>query len=197
MRHIPLVSLIVFIIFLSACGEDLLPTSSGNVDTMITEEDALAQNYNHRTPGYDIQVAIRDDVDGDINNILELLDVRAEVFLDCQFMMGSEIGSDDFKIPSGNTVFPLSMLMVFVVPFNFECDAVDKSICAGIYYFGSDLIIIAEEGLGRCGKLPLWEHELGHRYGMAADHNNQDEFEPCIDPPDCDIIDFPEIFARE
>src|SRR3970282_160989 len=111
MRHIPLVSLIVFIIFLSACGEDLLPTSSGNVDTMITEEDALAQNYNHRTPGYDIQVAIRDDVDGDINNILELLDVRAEVFLDCQVMRGSAIGYDDFQIPRGNPVLPRSMLL--------------------------------------------------------------------------------------
>ena len=193
MRHIPLVSLIVFIIFLSACGEGLLPTSSGNVDTMITEEDAIAQDYNFRTPGYDMQVAIRDDVDGDINNILDILDERAAVFLECQFMMDQGIGSDNFKIPSGNTVFPLSVLRVFVVPFNFKCDAVDKSICAGIYYFSSDLIIIAEEGLGRCGKLPLWKHELGHRYGMAANHSNQNEFEPCIDPPDCDIIDIPDI----
>ena len=195
MRYI-LVSLIVLPLFFLACNEDIL-TSSGIVDELITEEEALSQNFNLTTPGYEMQVAIRDDVDGNPEDILDTLDERAADFLECQFMMGPGIGSDDFKIPSGNTVFPLSMLMVFVVPFNFECDAVDKSICAGIYYFGSDLIIIAEEGLGRCGKLPLWKHELGHRYGMAADHNNQDEFEPCIDPPDCDIIDFPEIFARE
>ena len=163
------------------------------MDTLITEEEALSQNFNRPTLVYEMQVAIRDDVDGDINNILDILDERAAVFLECQFMMDQGIGSDNFKIPSGNTVFPLSVLRVFVVPFNFKCDAVDKSICAGIYYFSSDLIIIAEEGLGRCGKLPLWKHELGHRYGMAANHSNQNEFEPCIDPPDCDIIDIPDI----
>src|SRR3990170_8879087 len=191
MRYI-LVSLIVLPLFFLACNEDIL-TSSGIVDELITEEEALSQNFDLPTPVYEMRIAIRDDVDGDTNNILDLLDERAADFLECQFMMGSEIGSDDFKIPSGNTVFPLSMLRVYVVPFTFECDAVDKSICAGIYYFSSDLIIIAEEGLGRCGKLPLWKHELGHRYGMAANHSNQNEFEPCIDPPDCDIIDIPDI----
>ena len=195
MRYI-LVSLIVLPLFFLACNEDIL-TSSGIVDELITEEEALSQNFDLPTPVYEMRIAIRDDVDGDINNILELLDVRAEVFLDCQFMMGSEIGFDDFKIPSGNTVFPLSMLRVYVVPFTFECEAVDKGVCSGIYYPSSDLIIIAKESLSPCGILRFWKHELGHRYGMAADHNNQDEFEPCIDPPDCDIIDFPEIFARE
>lgn len=195
MRYI-LVSLIVLPLFFLACNEDIL-TSSGIVDELITEEEALSQNFDLPTPVYEMRIAIRDDVDGDINNIPDLLDERAADFLECQFTMGPGIGSDDFKIPSGNTVFPLSMLRVYVVPFTFECEAVDKGVCSGIYYPSPDLIIIAKESLSPCGILRFWKHELGHRYGMAADHNNQDEFEPCIDPPDCDIIDFPEIFARE
>ncbi len=195
-RQILLACLIFFPLLFLACSEDILP-SFGTVDTLITEEEALSQNFDRPTPVYGMQVAIRDDVDGDINNILHLLDERAADFLECQFMMGAEIGFDDFIIPSGGKVLPLSMLRVFVVPVNFECDAVDKSVCAGIYYSGSDLIIIAKEGLGRCGNLPLWKHEVGHRYGMAPDHSNQNEFEPCIDPPDCDIIDLPDIFTNE
>ena len=196
MRQTLLACLIFFPLLFLACSEDILP-SLGTVDTLITEEEALSQNFNRPTLVYEMQVAIRDDVDGDINNILDLLDEMAADFLECQFMIDPDIGAHEFLIPSGDKVPPLSMLRVFVVPFNFECDPVDKSICAGIYYFGSDLIIIAKEGLGRCGTLPLWKHEVGHRYGMAADHSNQSDFEPCIDPPDCDIIDFPEIFGRE
>src|SRR3972149_4162894 len=135
MRYI-LVSLIVLPLFFLACNEDIL-TSSGIVDELITEEEALSQNFDLPTPVYEMRIAIRDDVD------------------------------------------------------------VDIGVCSGIYYPSSDLIIIAKESLSPCGILRFWKHELGHRYGMAADHNNQDEFEPCIDPPDCDIIDFPEIFARE
>src|SRR3972149_1918150 len=129
MRHI-LVSLVVLPLFFLACYEDILP-SFGTVDTLITEEEALSQKFNLPTPVYGMQVAIRGDVDGNINNILDLLDERAANFLECQFMMGPGIGSDDFKIPSGNTVFPLSMLRVYVVPFTFECEAVDKGVCSG------------------------------------------------------------------
>ncbi len=190
-RQILLACSIFFPLLFIACSEDILP-SLGTVDTLITEEEALSQNFNRPTPLYGMQVAIRDDVDGDINNILNLLDERAADFLECQFMMGQGIGSDDFKIPSGNTVFPLSMLRVFVVPFTFECEALDRDVCTGIYYYpSSDLIIIAKESMNPCGILRAWKHELGHRYGMAADHSNQSEFEPCIDPPDCgdDLID--------
>ena len=190
MRQILLACLIVFPIFFLACGDDLIP-GSGTVDTLITEKEALSQIFSRPTPVYGMQVAIRDDVDGDINNILELLDKRAADFLECQFMMGAGIGSGDFKIPSGNTVFPLSMLRVFVVPFTFECEALDRDVCTGIFYPSSDLIIIAKESMNPCGILRAWKHEVGHRYGMAADHSNQNEFEPCIDPPDCgdDLID--------
>ncbi len=190
MRQALLSSLIIFPLFFLACNEDIL-TSSGIVDELITEEEALSQDFNRPTPVYEMQVAIRDDVDGDINNILDLLDERAADFLECQFMMGPDIGSKPFLIPNGDEITPLSMLRVYVVPFTFECEAVDKGVCSGIYYPSSDLIIIAKESLSPCGILRFWKHELGHRYGMAADHNNQDEFEPCIDPPDCgdDLID--------
>ena len=191
MRHILLVCLIVFPIFFLACGENLLPSSTGEMDGMITLEDANDREYNLKTPGYEIQVSIREDVNADVDEILNLLDERAAEFLECQFMMGAGIGSGDFKIPSGNTVFPLSMLRVFVVPFTFECEALDRDVCTGIYYPSSDLIIIAKESMNPCGILRAWKHEVGHRYGMAADHSNENEFEPCIDPPDCgdDLID--------
>lgn len=190
MRHILLVSLIVFPIFFLACGYDLIP-GSGTVDSKITDRDALAQDYNRRTLRYGMQVAIRDDVDGDINNILDLLDERAAVFLECQFMMDSDIGSQPFLILNGDQVTPLSMLRVFVVPFTFECEALGRDVCTGIFYPSSDLIIIAKESMNPCGILRAWKHEVGHRYGMVADHSNQNEFEPCIDPPDCgdDLID--------
>ena len=197
MRHILLVWSIVFPIFFLACGENLLPSSTGEIDGMITLEDANDRDYNLKTPGYEIQVSIREDVNSDVDEILDLLDERAADFLECQFMMGPDIGFQPFLIPNGE-VTPLSMLRVFVVPFTFECEAVDKNICAGIYYYpDTDLIIIANEGLGRCGNLPLWKHEVGHRYGMAPDHSNQNDFEPCIDPPDCDTIDLPDIFINE
>jgi hypothetical protein len=188
MRYVLLFSLFIFSIFLSSCVVDeVIPNSSGEVDGAITLEEAEAQDYNLRTPGYDIQVAIREDVNADVDNILDILDERAANFLECQFMTNPDIGAQEFQIPNGDIVPPLSELRVFVVPINFECDAVDKNVCAGIYYFGADLIIIAKEGFARCGTLPLWKHEIGHRYGMAANHSNQSDFEPCIDPPDCDI----------
>ncbi len=188
MRYIILFSLSIFSIFLYSCGVDeFIPNPSGGVDGLITEEEAISQDYDRSTPGYDIQVAIREDVNADVDNILDILDERAADFLECQFMTNPDIGAQEFQIPNGDRVPPLSQLRVFVVPFNFECNAVDKSICSGIYYFGSDLIIIAEEGFARCGTLPLWKHEVGHRYGMTPNHSNQGDFEPCIDPPDCDI----------
>jgi hypothetical protein len=187
MRYTVLFSLLVFTIFLSTCVEDLIPVTSGEVDGLITEEEANSQDYSLITPGYEIQVSIRDDVDANVDNILDKLDERAADFLECQFKTNPDIGAREFQIPNGDIVPPLSELRVFVVPINFQCEAVDKTVCAGIFFFDADLIVIAEEGLGRCGKLPLWKHEVGHRYGMAADHSNQSDFEPCIDPPDCDI----------
>ncbi|HWP91591.1 MAG TPA: hypothetical protein VNN20_05295 [Thermodesulfobacteriota bacterium] len=189
MKYMALFFLSIILLFHLSCeldGSDL------GLDH-ISEEDANAQNFNLITPGYEMQVAISDDVDGDTQDILDVLDERAADFLECQFMMGPDIGAEPFQIESGEIVPPLSELRVYVVPFNFECDAEDKDICAGIYFFDSDLIVIAVEGLGRCGQLPLWKHELGHRYGMTANHSNQSEFEPCIDPPECAFDDFEDV----
>jgi len=190
MKYPALLALSFVVLLQPACNEDDLFPAFGGVDSKITEQDANAQNYDLKTPGYEMQVAIRDDVDGNPQDILDLLDERAADFLECQFMMGSEIGAHPLPIEGGEVVPPLSELRVFVVPFNFECDAVDKNVCAGIFFPDSDLIVISKESLGRCGELPLWKHELGHRYGMTLDHSNQSEFEPCIDPPDCVSNDF-------
>lgn len=172
------------LLFLSACNSDDIISALGLVDSKVTEQEAEEQNYNLRTLGFEMQVAIRDDVDGDPQLILDLLDEMAADFLECQFM-SYEIGTRYFRIESGEQVPPLSMLRVFVIPYNFECDAIDKDMCAGMYFPDSDIIVISHTSLGRCGELPLWKHELGHRYGMALDHSNQKEYEPCIDPPDC------------
>ncbi len=188
MRYLPLLTLLICTLFYSACGDEV--PAVGTVDPKVTEQEAASQDYNLRTPGFEIQVAIRNDVGGDPQDILDLLDDRTADFLECQFM-SFEIGFQDFPIESGEVVPPLSELRAFVVPFTFECDAVDTDVCAGIFFPGSDLIIISEESLGRCGELPLWKHEVGHRYGMALDHRNQEEFEPCIDPPGCLFDDLP------
>ena len=189
MRYSTLLTLLICALLYSACGDEI--PAVGTIDSKITEQEAKAQNYNNlMTPGFGIQVAIRDDVSGDTSDLLDLLDDRAAEFLECQFM-SFEIGSQPFQIKNGETVSPLSELRAFVVPFNFECDAVDTDVCAGIFFPDSDLIIISKESLGRCGEFPLWKHELGHRYGMALDHRNQGEFEPCIDPPGCLFDELP------
>jgi hypothetical protein len=190
MKYLSLPTLVVFAIFCISCdGSDLIP-GLGEVDSKITERDALDQDYDLITPGYEMKVAIREDVGGDTQEILNSLDDMAADFLECQFEMGPGIGADDFPIEGGEIVPPLSELRVFVVPFNFECDAVDRDVCAGIFFPNSDIIVISENSLGRCGELPLWKHELGHRYGMALDHSNQEDFEPCSDPPDCEFEQF-------
>jgi hypothetical protein len=182
-RYIVIPVLLVFTLLQSACNEGILK-DLGLVDSRITEEEASAENYDLKTPGFGIRVAIREDVNGDREGILTLLDERAADFLECQFTT-SQVGTQDFRLESGDVVSSLSDLRVFVVPTDFECDAVDTDVCSGIFFPDSDLIVIAEEGIGRCGELPLWKHELGHRYGMALDHSNQGDFEPCIDPPSC------------
>lgn len=191
MRYLALLTLLIFTLFYSACNNEGEIPAIGTVDSLITEQDAKDQKYDLTTKRFGMQVAIRSDVDGNTQDILDLLDERAADFLECQFMMNpDDIGSKPFQIPSGKKVALLSMLRVFVVPFTFKCEAVDKDTCAGIFFQDSDLIIIAKESLGRCGEFPLWKHELGHRYGMALDHSNISEFESCIAPPECASNDF-------
>ena len=88
------------------------------------------------------------------------------------------------------TVPPLSNLRIYVVRKTFECNAVDKNICGGIYFFDSDTMVVAERSIGRCEDLPLVKHETAHRYGLNADHSNQDSFSFCSDPKDCGFNDF-------
>ena len=190
---ISLLTLLTLTLILSCNGDDIFGGGNGvpavgNVDSKITEQDAEGQDFNLKTPGFGMQVAVRNDVGGNTDDMLNLLDERATDFLQCQFG-NSQVGSQNFQIPSGETVPPLSALRVFVVPFTFKCDAEDKDTCAGIFFPDSDIIIIAQSSLGRCGEFPLFKHELGHRYGMALDHSNISDFQSCIQPPGCAFND--------
>ena len=187
----PLLASILILSFISCESvEDKFTDDVIDPDDKITEEDALEENYGFKTPVYNISVAIDEDVNLSVDEVLTKIDEEAMDFLDCQFLGGPGIGFEDFTLPDQAVVSPLSDLRIFVVHINFECDAADKSICAGILFSDSDLIVVAEEGFGRCGDLPLLKHELAHRYGLGSDHGNQDEFSRCGDPEDCGLLDF-------
>ncbi len=161
---------------------DVIP-ELGSPISEITLADAESQFYDLSTPIYGIQVSIRGDVGGNDENILNNLDEMAADFLGCQFG-DANIGFDEFQM-----VMPLSELRVFVVPFTFECTTEGRDTCDGFYFFDPDVIVIAREIRGFCDNFAFWKHELGHRYGMEADHSNQGDFEPCIDP-DCTDLPF-------
>ena len=180
MKYFILIALSL-LLFFSACDAGEIIPELGSPISEITLEDAELQEYNLETPLYGIQVSIRGDVGGNEGNILESLDEVAANFLDCQYD-DANIGFNEFTIESGEGIPPLSQLRVFVVPFTFRCEAENRDTCDGVYYFGDDLVIIAREVRGLCDNFAFWKHELGHRYGMAANHSNQRDFEPCIDP---------------
>lgn len=180
--------LITFLVLISCDSlNDVIP-ESGSPDPVITFEDGDAQMYEFRTPRYGMMVAIRGDVGGNVENILNKLDNRAANFLECQFG-DSNIGFEDVEIGNGETIPPLSEQRVFVVPFSFECPAPSANPCAGVYFPGpgADLTIISKRTIGKCDDFSFFKHELGHRYGMAGDHSNQGDFEPCINPPECEL----------
>ena len=181
-----------FPLMLISCDEvsDLIDQPT---DSLISEEDAESQNYDLTTPTYGMQVAIDSRVDKGTNGILDLLDNRAEQFLDCQFEGGSDIGFGEFTLADETVVPPLSDLRVYVVPNKFKCTAVDLDVCAGIYFLASDIVVISEGGFQGCGEFAVWKHELGHRYGMDADHSNESDFETCAKPQDCDLDDIIDI----
>jgi hypothetical protein len=197
MKYLALLTLLISALFYSACS---VP-ATGNVDPLITEQDADAQNYNLTTTEFKMQVAIRSDVGGNPQNILDILDQGAAAFLQCQFS-NTQLGFQTYNVPpSGQAVAPLSvvpplsMLRVFVVPFTFHCQAEGTDTCSGVFFTDSDLIVISAQSLGRCGQFPLLRHELGHRYGMALDHSNIAEFQSCISTPDCFYSDFINFFG--
>jgi len=187
LKYISILTLLVYLFIQSACDlEDNIP-ETGSPGSKITLEDAKAQVYSLRSRLFEMQVSIRNDVGGNEENILDNLDEMAADFLHCRFALGAESGFQDFIIQNGDTITRLSDLRVFVVPFTFRCDAVDRNQCAGAYFFGADIIVISKRSIGQCEDFSFWPHELGHRYGMTADHINQRDFEPCIDAPGCDL----------
>ena len=159
------------------------------IDDLINEQVVRSQSYDSITPTYGMQVAIDSRVDKGTKGVLDLLDTDAAQFLNCQFEGGADIGFEEFTLPDDTMVPPLSELRVYVVPSRFECMAVGLDICAGIYFFALDIIVISEGGFQGCGEFALWKHELGHRYGMEVDHSNQSDFEPCAKPEGCDFDD--------
>jgi|GEM_PF-848031 len=192
MKHLFIIVIISVSLITLSCDETsniFDGGSGGGTDPLIDQDIAEAQDYNLTTPVYGMQVAVRNDVGKSDNAILELLDNRASGFLGCQFEAGSDLGFQDVMLANGDTIGPLSELRVFVVPRNFKCEAVDLDVCAGIYFFGNDIIVISVGGFSGCGEFALWRHELGHRYGMKADHSNQGEFKACADEEGCEFND--------
>lgn len=184
MRYLP-VALGALLIFTFYSCDNVEDFFRGPVDPLIDEQDVESQDYDLTTPFYGMQVAIDSGVDAGTQHILDLLDNRAEQFLNCQFG-DSQIGFENFMLDDGIIVPPLSELRVYVVPNRFECEAVDRSVCGGIYFFDIDAIVISEGGFEGCGEFSVWKHELGHRYGMAADHSNQSDFDACTKLQTCD-----------
>lgn len=184
-----IINLLATVLVLISCDslDNVLP-ECGSPDPVITFEDADAQFYEFRTPLYGMMVALRGDVGGNVDNILNKLDNRAANFLECQFG-NPDVGFEDVKIDSGEIIPPLSEQRVFVVPFSFECPGPSTNPCAGVYFGGpgADLTIISKSTIGKCSDFSFFKHELGHRYGMQGDHSNQGAFQPCIDPPECDL----------
>jgi hypothetical protein len=189
LRLLFILNLLITVLVLISCDSlgDVVP-ETGSPDPLITFEDADAQSYNLRTPLYGMKVAIRGDVSGNVENILNRLDNRAANFLDCQFG-DPNVGFQDVEIENGQIIPPLSELRVFVVPLTFECEGPTTDVCAGVYYSGTgtDLTIISKRTIGQCQDFSFFKHELAHRYGMEADHSNRGDFEPCKDAPECDL----------
>lgn len=188
MRYLLVLSILIFGLSIISC-DTLDNNDPTTVDPLIDREIAESQDYNLTTPVYGMQVAIHRGVDSGTNSVLNLLDNRATNFLNCQFNEGSQLGFQTVELGDGTMIPPLSSLRVYVVPNRFECQAVGLSKCAGIYFFGNDIIVLSEGGFLGCGEFSVWRHELGHRYGMAADHSNQSDFQGCIGQDNCEFGD--------
>lgn len=190
MKYFLLIAVLSISIIQLSCDETDDFLNGGGTDPLIDQEIAEAQDYSLTTPVYGMQVAIRDDVGLGVNNILAILDNRATQFLDCQLEGGSELGFEDVMLPDGGTIGPLSELRVFVVPRQFDCEAADRDVCSGIYFFGNDIIVVSSSSrFSGCPNLAIWKHELGHRYGMDADHSNIGDFRACTDEDNCSFED--------
>lgn len=181
---IPLVCL-----FLFASCDEIEDRVTGSTDAEVTIEEAEAQNYNLTTPYYGIRVAINQSVSANPGDLLDFIDSKIIDFLNCQFAGGENIGFEDFELSDGTIIPPLNQLRIYIVPKTFECSAVDRDVCSGIYFYDEDIVVIAKNSFGRCEDYALTQHEVAHRYGLRADHSNQRQFSDCSDPRDCDLGD--------
>jgi hypothetical protein len=184
-----LLVLFVSVLFLGSMSCDTLDNTGIEPDPLITAEIADSQNYNLVTPVYGMQVSIDNRVNRSNSDVLDILDRRAEQFLDCQFLEGSQLGFEDVMLDNGTMVPPLSDLRVYVVPIRYKCDVPGTDVCNGTYFGGVDIVTVAEGAYPGCDVFLPWKHELAHRYGMDANHINQPEFQSCIGASNCDLGD--------
>ncbi|MGH7892077.1 MAG: hypothetical protein ACREN0_07390 [Thermodesulfobacteriota bacterium] len=103
MRQLPITLAAIFIITLVSC--DAVEDFFAPVDPLIDQEVVESQDFNLTTPFYGMQVAIDSRVDANDQHVLDLLDNRAEQFLNCQFG-DSQIGFEDFMLDDGTVVPP-------------------------------------------------------------------------------------------
>ena len=184
-----LLVLFVSVLFLASVSCDTLDDTGIDPDPLITAEIADSQNYNLVTPVFGMQVSIDNRVNRSNSDVLDILDRRAEQFLDCQFVEGSQLGFEEVMLSNGTIVPPLSDLRVYVVPIRYKCDVPGADACNGTYFGGVDIIVVAEGAIPGCEVFLPWKHELAHRYGMDANHTNQSEFQSCIGASNCDLGD--------
>jgi hypothetical protein len=187
MKH--LLALFVSVLFLASVSCDTLDNTGIEPDPLITAEIADSQNYNLVTPVFGMKVSIDNRVNRSNSNVLDILDRRAEQFLDCQYVEGSQLGFEDVMLTNGTIVPPLSDLRVYVVPIRYKCDVPGTDVCNGTYFGGVDIVVVAEGAYPGCDVFLPWKHELAHRYGMDANHTNQSEFQSCIGASNCDLGD--------
>lgn len=187
MKYLSVIILSITFFTFTSC--DSLDNTGIDPDPLITGEIADSQNYDLVTPIYAMQVSIDSGVDRSDQNVLNILDRRATQFLDCQFEEGSNLGFEEVMLENGTIVPALSDLRVLVVPIRYRCDVPGASVCNGTYFRGQDIVVVAEGGFPGCDVFLPWKHELGHRYGMEADHSNQSDFQSCIGDANCDIGD--------
>ncbi|MEK6224447.1 MAG: hypothetical protein N2A97_06260 [Thermodesulfobacteriales bacterium] len=189
MKYLSVFFVLTIILATISCDSLDLDNVDTTPDPLITAEIADSQTYNLVTPIYGMQVSIDGGVDRGNQGVLDILDRRATQFLDCQFVEGSQLGFEEVMLDNGTMVPPLSDLRVFVVPNRYRCDVPGASVCNGTYFGGVDIVAVAEGGFPGCDVFLPWKHELGHRYGMDANHTNQSDFQSCIGDANCDIGD--------
>lgn len=187
MKYLSLI--LVSILCLTSISCDSLDDTGIEPDPLITGEIADEETYDLVTPVYGMKVSIDKRVGRSDQNVLEILDRRAEQFLDCQFEEGSQLGFEETMLSSGTIIPPLSELRVLVVPIRFKCDVPGADVCNGAYFGSFDIAVVAEGGFPGCDVLLPWKHELGHRYGMDSNHTNISEFRACTGSTNCDFDD--------